>query len=71
MGDLKSHFYSFTIEIEIEFALLDFGLALVQCFLTIPFFLPFIIIMYILCYCELEVCSLLLILLEITVKRLA
>jgi hypothetical protein len=43
----------------LKFALLGFGLALVQFFLTISLFLPSGMIMYILCHCMLEVCDLL------------
>lgn len=42
-----------------EFAQLVFGLALVQYFLTVFPFLPFGMVMDILCHCRLEVCDLL------------
>ena len=43
-------------DIDWEFAQLGFGLALVQYFLTM---LPLGMVMYVLCYCMLEVCNLL------------
>lgn len=39
---------------DLEFALMDFGLSLVQYLLTISQFLPFGMVVYLLCHCMLE-----------------
>lgn len=52
----RSEEVTLTLDMEMqnfEFALLTFGLALVQCFHTM---LPFGMVIYILCHCMLEVC---------------
>lgn len=46
-------------KLSLEFALLVFDLALVQCFLTMPPFLPSGTVMTSLCRCALEECHLL------------
>lgn len=59
IGDLKSTLMS-DMEIQsLEFVQLIFGLALVQCFLTMFSFFLLEKEMYILCYCMLEVYDLL------------
>lgn len=70
--DLKSTLTSDMEMRNLEFVLLLFGIALFQYFLTMLSFLPSRMVMYILCYCMLEVCGqfLILILQEVTVKRL-
>lgn len=63
VGDMKSYPLSpLTLGREIqnlEFALLDFKFALVQCFINKFLFIPFEMVMYILCHCMviLEVCD--------------
>lgn len=59
VGDLKSCLSPWTSDMEgLEFALLGCSLALVQCFLSVPPFFHFGIVMYSLCHCVLEVCNL-------------
>lgn len=42
---------------DLLFTLLGFILALIQYFLTMPQFLPFGMVMYVLCHCILEICN--------------
>ena len=59
VGYLKSTLTSDMEMQSLEFAQLVFSLALVQYFLPMLPFLPFQLVMYILCHCMLKVCDLL------------
>ena len=58
-GDLKSALTLYIKIQSLEFAQLVSGLAFIQYFLTTLHFLPFVTVMYILCYSILEVCDIL------------
>lgn len=71
---LGNHLSLLTTDMEgaqgLEFALLDFRIALVQYFLRVSLVLLYGMVTYILCLGVLEVCNCFLILQEVTLKRL-
>lgn len=59
IGDLNRALRTITKAQNLEFAMPVFSLALVEDFLPMQTLLPFVRVMYVLCYCTLEVCVLL------------